>query len=127
MKNGKIANINVDLPGLFLRWVELTKPFHMLAPQHSELLGMLLYHNYILSRSVTDEDLVWKMVFSYDTKSEIKDAMGIKGQQLQNLLTILRKKGVVKDNKVVNTYVPNLEPNAKSFSIIFNLNIKDNE
>jgi hypothetical protein len=126
MKNGKIANVNVDVPGLFLRWVELTKPFHKLSGQLSSVLGLLLYHNYRLSKSITDEDLTWKMVFSYETKNEIKESLDIKGQHLQNILTTLRKKNIIKNNQVVNTYVPNLEHDAKSFSIIFNLNIKDN-
>jgi hypothetical protein len=63
------------------------------------------------------------MVFDYDTKQLIKKELGIKDPNLQNVLTSLRKKGVVIDNEIVSTYIPNIEVDSNNFKIIFNFNI----
>ena len=127
MKNGKIANINVSKKDLFMRWIEITRPFHKLTSQHSNVLGLLLYHHHTFGKSISDNDLAWKATFSYDTKAEIKEELDIKGQHLQNILSTLRKKNIIKNNQVIDAYVPNVEQDAKSFSIMFKLNIVADE
>ena len=40
---------------------------------------------------------------------------------------MLRNKKVIIDNEVIKLYIPELELKSKSFKIIFNFNIVDNE
>lgn len=127
MKNVKQANINVSLKQLFFRWLDVTKSFHNLANQQQQVLALLLYHHYKLSKQITNEKILWKAVFDYDTKQLIEDELGISNQGLQNNLTKLRKKNIIKDNKILSRYVPKLEKDSKNFKVIFNFNIVDEE
>lgn len=125
MKNTKIANINVTLKGLFSRWLDITVTFHKLTEQERNVLALLLYYHYLLKQDITNNKILWKMVFDYDTKMKIKEELKMKDSSLQNALTALRNKNVIKDNQIVATYIPELERSATSFKVIFNLNVKD--
>lgn len=127
MKNIKIANINVKLKNLFLRWLELTVMFHKLTKKERQVLALLLYYHFTLKKDITNPKILWKLVFDYDTKMKIKEELNMKDASFQNCLTALRKKNVIKDNMIVPTYIPELEVSSKSFKIVYNLNITDNE
>lgn len=127
MKNSKVANINVKLKGLFYRWLDITITFHRLTDKERSVLALLLFYHYTIKREVTNNKILWKMVFDYDTKMKIKEELGLKDASFQNLLTALRRKGVIKDNVIIPTYIPDLEDNAKEFKIVFNLRIVEDE
>jgi hypothetical protein len=123
MKNEKTANINVTLKNLFVRWLDITSTFHKLTKQERSVLALLLYHHYKFNKEITNPTILWKMVFDYNTKMQIKEELNMKDNLLQNILSALRRKNVIKDNVIVGTYIPRLERTAKSFRIVFNLNI----
>jgi hypothetical protein len=125
MRNGKVANIKVTPEKLFQWYMDVTKPFHKLSDQHALIVSQLLYYYYIYGKSISDDDITWKMVFNYETKAKIKEYVNIKDQQLQNILSVLRKKGIIKNNKIIDSYIPNIEPTAKSFMVVFNLTLQD--
>jgi|TARA_R110000851_G_scaffold133357_1_gene268157 hypothetical protein len=127
MKNGKVANIKVSRKSLLLRWLEITKPFHKLPNQQLNVLWLLLYYYFEYQKDITNDIVLWKMVFDYDTKLKIRDELGIKDGNFQNVLTSLRKKNIITDNKIVNTYIPNLENDSSNFKVIFNFIIADDE
>lgn len=123
MKNSKIANINITIKDLFKKWLEITKLFHKLTNQEIEVLALLLYYHYKYKKDITNEKILWKILFDYDTKLEIKEELNIKDQGIQNVLTSLRKKNIIRDNKIVSTFIPELDQDGKNFKIIFNFNI----
>lgn len=125
MKNVKQANINITLKKLFRQWLEITKSFHKLAKQPQEVLALLLYNHYILKKDITNEKILWKMVFDYDVRVSIQQELGITTASFNNNLTILRKKNIIKDNTIVSTYIPDLSKQADNFKVIFNFNIVD--
>lgn len=123
MKNSKIANINIRLKGLFKQWLVITRVFHKLTEQQMSILALLLYYHYILKQDITNEKILWKMVFDYDTKLKIRNELNISDQAIQNTLNILRKKNIIKSNRITPTYIPELEKDSTNFKIIFNFNI----
>lgn len=125
MKNTKTANINVTLKGLFSRWLDITVTFHKLTIQERDVLALLLYYHYKYNRELTNNKILWKMVFDYDTKMKIKEELDMKDSSLQNTLTSLRKKNVIRENEILPTYIPKMERDSKSFKVQFNLNIID--
>lgn len=127
MKNKKIANINITLKSLFFKWLDVTSSFHNLRKQEKDILALFLYYHYIYSKDITNNKILWKMVFDYDTKLKIKNELNIKDGSLQNSLTSLRKKNIIIDNEIIKTYIPNLIHKSNNFKIIFNFNILDNE
>jgi hypothetical protein len=119
----KIANINIKLKSFFYKWVEFTRPFHKLSNQQQKVLALLLYHHYRLAKEITNNKILWKSVFDYDTKLLINEELGIQPGALENLLSQLRKRNVIMEGQVSPVYIPKLSRKAKQFRIIFNFNI----
>ena len=125
MTGVNIARITTDLYGVLKNWMAFTKPFHNLTQQEQETVAALLYQYIKLRESVTNEDMLWKMVFDYDTKTEVKKLLGgIKDYSLQNVLSRLRTKGVIEDNRIKKSYIPNIATDTKKYKIIFDFNVK---
>lgn len=122
--NEKIANINVKFKDFFYKWIELTQPFHKLNNRQSRILALLLYHHNRLSYEITNPKILWKIVFDYDTKLLIAEELNIQTHSLENLLSQLRKKNIIVDNKITPYFIPNISKDAKNFKLIFNFNIK---
>lgn len=123
MNNIKIANLNVKIKNFFFRYVEFLQPFHKLTSQQQKVLALFLYYHYKLQKEITNNKVLWKEVFDYDTKKLISEELDIADQALQNLLSQLRKKNVIIDNQISALYVPALSNNSKTFTITFNFNI----
>jgi len=127
MSNNKTANINVSLKQLFNKWLSITASFHKLNNQQQQVLALLLYYHYTLKKDITNNKLLWKIVFDYDTKLKIKEELNMNDSIFQNILSMLRRKKVIIDNEVVSFYIPDLDLGSKSFKVVFNFNIVDNE
>ena len=122
-KDEKIATINVKLKDFFIKWIEFTKPFHKLNPKQSQVLSLLLYHHYLLSFEITNEKILWKSVFDYDTKVLIYEELNIKSSSLENLLSQLRNKNIIIDNKITPYFIPNINKKTKEFKLTFNFKL----
>lgn len=123
MKNIKIANINVSVKGLFIKWVELTRPFHKLTNQQQKVLALFLFHHYSLKKEITNDKILFKILFDYEVKQKIKDELSIKDSVFQNIMYFFRKKGIIIDGRISNNYIPVLNKDATNFKLIFNFNI----
>lgn len=121
----KIANIQSDRKQFFFKWIEFTRPFHKLRNQLQTVLALLLYHHYELGQVISNETILWKQVFDYDTKVLIMNEMNIQPQSLENLLTELRKNKVIIDNKVVPVFVPNIQKDTEHFTVKINFKINE--
>ena len=124
MENTSIATIRTDFRGVLDKWINFTYPFHNLTLKEQSVLAALLYYYFIFKKDIKSEDVVWKMVFDYDTRMKIKQELDMKDYALQNNLTRLRKKKILKNNKIVKHYIPNIKWDAKSFKIVFNFILK---
>jgi hypothetical protein len=123
--NVKSLNVNVHLKTMFNLWLGITHTFHKLTKQQISVLALLLYYHHELSKDITNNKILWKMVFDYEIKEKIKKELELGDAGFQNVLTRLRKKGIINNNQIVSTYIPKLEKNSKSFRVIFNFNIID--
>jgi len=123
MKNAKIANMNIKLKDLFLKWLEITKSFHGLSKQRQQILALFLFYHYEYSKDITNEKILWKTVFDYDTKKLIEEELGVSNQAVQNFLTYCRRVGIISKGKVTSAYIPPITKGSKNFKIIFNFNI----
>lgn len=126
MNNVKIANMNTSVKGLFMKWVELTKPFHNLTKQQMNVLALFLFHHYNLKKEITNEKILFKLLFDYEVKQKIKDELNIKDSVFQNIMTFFRKKGIIINKKISSNYIPVLTKDSNNFKLIFNFNITDN-
>jgi len=124
MKNVKQANINIKLKDLFLKWLDITSSFHNLTGQQKDVLALFLYYHYKFKKEITNDKILWKLVFDYDTKALIKEELNLKNAGLQNILTVFRKRNIINEkNEITPVYIPALEQDSTEFKIIFNFNI----
>lgn len=123
MENCKVTTLNIKIKNFFFRYIEFLYPFHKLRKQEQTLVSLLLYHHYNLKKEITNEKILWKEVFDYDTKILIAEEMQIGSQALENLLTKLRKSNVIIDKKISNLYIPIISEKSKKFIMKFNFNI----
>tara|TARA_R110000868_G_scaffold143967_3_gene362722 strand:- start:860 stop:1198 length:339 start_codon:yes stop_codon:yes gene_type:complete len=110
-------------------WLEFLKPYHKLANKEIEALGLMLYYRHELSKEVSNEDLVDKLLFSSDIRQKIKtDLGGMKNGVFNNLLSTLRRKKVLSTkNKITSSLIPNKDPMSKEFSLVFNFQINEDK
>ena len=47
----------------------------------------------------------WKLIFDYDTKTEIRTKLQLSDASLNNNLSALRKKGIIRKNKVSDSFL----------------------
>lgn len=127
MNNIKTANLNVKIKNFFFRYIEFLKPFHKLSTQHSTVLALLLYYHYKLSKEITNNKILWKSVFDYDTKILITEELNMSNASLENVLTSLRKKKVIINKEISPLYIPNLNNIKEKFTININFKITDEE
>lgn len=125
MNNVKSANLNVKIKNFFFRYIEFLQPFHKLQKQQYTVVALLLYHHHMFSKEITNNKILWKTVFDYDTKILITDELGITLQGLENIYTKLRKSKVIIDNQVSSVYIPEMDKKNKAFTININFKIID--
>lgn len=127
MMNSKTATLNLKIKNFFFRYIEFLKPFHNLTNQEQKVLALFLYYHYKLSKEITNNKVLWKEVFDYDTKRLILDELQIEDSGLQNILTSLRKKKVIIDKQISKNYIPDITNKPKTFVLTFNFNLIYNE
>lgn len=123
MRNINIKRIHTSKKQIFRFWLEFLKPYHKLRQKEIEALALMLYYRYELSREVYNPDLVDKLLFSTDTRKQMRADLGnMDPKVFNNLLTNLRKKKVLTKENVIN---PGLIPNMSEdgFKLVFNFEI----
>lgn len=123
--NVKSLNVNVRLKTMFKTWLQITTTFHKLTKQQIDVLALFLFYHYEIKKDVTNNKIVWKMVFDYEVKNDIKKELGLGTAGFQNVMTQLRKKGIIQNGQIVPTYIPKLSTDSTNFRVIFNFNIID--
>ena len=125
MKNTNIKRISTSKKYIFRHWLQILKPYHKLRDKEQEALALMLYYRYELSQEVSNPDLVQKLLFSTDTRKQMRADLGGMGPKVfNNLLTALRKKGVLGKDNVIN---PGLVPKMSEtgFKLIFNFEVNE--
>jgi hypothetical protein len=124
-KNMNIKRIHTDKKSIFRYWLEFLKPYHKLRNKEIEALSLMLYYRYELSREIPNLDMVDMILFSTETRGKIRAELNDMSQKVfNNLLTSLRKKGVLtKENKINHVLIPNMTENG--FKLVFNFEVQD--
>lgn len=74
---------------------------------------------------ITNDKILWKEVFSYESKLEIAEELGVSSQSIENMLSQLRKKGVIVNNRLTPAFIPNMQHDLKNFELVINFKIMD--
>ena len=91
----------------FLRsWLEVMKPFHHLAPREMDFAAMLLMKRHEISKEVTNQNLIDKLLFERETMEELMNNSGLTRAHVQVILRRLRESGLLEGKKVSKSYIP---------------------
>ena len=123
----RVANVKTTVRKFFHHWITVTYPIHNLGKTEKAVLAELLYFRYMLSQDVKNEDLVNKLLFDYEIKVKICEAIGIPKARMPLVLTLLRKKGIVKGRTLNKSYMPELKLGDKEFVMAYKFRLEDNE
>lgn len=103
----------------FLRsWLEIMRPFHHLAPREMDFTAVLLAKRNEISKSVTNQNMIDKLLFEEETKEAMMQEAGVTKMHMQAILRRLRENGVLNGKKVSPTYIPTWTE-GKPFRMVF--------
>lgn len=126
-KNTDIVSISTNLKtsslNFFKLWLEFLKPLHRLSGREVAVLAALLQRRFELSRTITDDDILDKVLFTDEIKKGIVGSLGISPGNFQSVLTNLRKAGVITNNTISKRYIPSLEYEEDSYRLLLNFRI----
>ena len=82
----------------YRQYLEILNPLIKLRKRELDVLASLLrYNNQLLK---VPEEHRWKIIFEYDTKTEIRTDLNLSEAGMNNMLSALRKKKIIKNNRV---------------------------
>lgn len=119
----KVNNIR-DAIKLYL---SITKPGHKLKPREIEIVAELCFVYYENKHRFTEDIDAWAYVFDYDQRIMICDTLGIQKNLYEVYLTSIRKKGAIKNNRVLPNYSLPFDKETKAIEILFRLDIDGQE
>lgn len=120
-----VIRIPCTLDGKFFRhWFEFLSPYHNLTKREIDVAVAILQHRFKLSKVITDQELLDKILMNEDTKRTIREELGLSLAHFQIILTKLKKVNVIVDNKVNPKFIPKIREGEKYFQLLllFDLN-----
>lgn len=125
-----VIRIPTSLKGKFFRiWIEFLTPLHSLTNREKDVVAAFIKARFELSKSITDDTLLDKVVMSDDVKEKIKAECNVSDAFFQVILGKLRKTNVIIDGKINPKFIPkNLSLDDKSFQLLlyFDLDERNN-
>ena len=114
------SKLEMSPDGDFFRvWVAFLEPIHNLTKKEMDVLALYLKERYELSKRITDNDTIDRVLMSYDTRRLICEKCGIKCKHLNVILSKFRKNGVIKDGKLHLLLMPIFNKEGAGLMIYF--------
>lgn len=88
---------------ILLSILKFIPPYSRLANREREVLAELYYYNNALS--YIEEDKRMKLIFDYDTRTEIATKLNISSDSVYNIVSSLKRKGLVEHRNLVSKYI----------------------
>lgn len=90
----------------FKIWFMFLQPFHHLTEREMEVATSFVKQRYELSKVVSDNDILDKLVMSEDTKRKVREECNITLPHFQVIMGKLRKNNIIVDGKLNPRYIP---------------------
>lgn len=122
--NNNVQHIKATEEQFFKLWINMLQPFLKLRKQEVEMLSKMLYFRYKISCAVEDKSLIDAILFSEENRKKMREELKYEVYTFNNNLTILRKKGLVKDKSINVVIIPNVERGFENFNFTYSISIK---
>lgn len=122
MKPTNILKIkSSDLDELFLNWFLILKPVHNLSNKECILAAKLYKYRNDLKEVILDKEILDTTILSDSYRKKMIEEMEISMIHLQVLLTSLRKKNIIIDNRLNPRYIPQIKDSNLTLYINFEI------
>lgn len=102
----------------FKMWFMFLQPFHRLTEREMEVAASFVKQRYELSKVVSDNDILDKLVMSEDTKRKVREECNITLPHFQVIMGKLRKNNIIVDGKLNPRYIPKVIEENGSFKLM---------
>ncbi len=109
----------------FRLWVSFLSPYHDLTDREADVLTCLLKSRHELLKEITNEDLLYQVLFSEKNKRKIYTELGISNLNFNVLVARLKKKNLIINDKINNRFIPALKSDSNEFKILILFEFKD--
>lgn len=102
----------------FKMWFMFLQPFHHLTEREMEVATSFVKQRYELSKVVSDNDILDRLVMSEDTKRKVREECNITLPHFQVIMGKLRKNNIIVDGKLNPRYIPRVIGENGSFKLM---------
>lgn len=117
-KPDSVVRIPGNKDSFFRKWFEFLSPFHNLTAREMDVATAFVKQRYELSKVIKDSEVLDREVMSDFTKRKVREECNITLPHFQVIMSKLRKSRIIVDGKLNPRFIPNLEEDAKSFSLL---------
>ena len=110
---------------LFKKWFIFLKPFHGLTDREIDIIACFAKERYELSKVISDEVLLDKVVMNEDTKKKVREECDVTLPHFQVIMSKLKKSKVIVDNKINPKFIPNFKPGENAFQLLFYFRLEE--
>lgn len=125
---GRINNV-ITIPtsteGKFFRyWLEFLRPFHKLTDREIDVTASFLKQRYELSKVVSDQEVLNKLIMSEDTKRKVREDCQISQAHFQVIMTKLKKSKIIDNGRINPKFIPKLDKDSNNFQLLLHFDLK---
>lgn len=102
----------------FKMWFMFLQPFHHLTEREMEVATSFVKQRYELSKVVSNNDILDRLVMSEDTKRKVREECNITLPHFQVIMGKLRKNNIIVDGKLNPRYIPRVIEENGSFKLM---------
>ena len=102
----------------FKMWFMFLQPFHRLTEREMEVATSFVKQRYELSKVVSDNNILDRLVMSEDTKRKVREECNITLPHFQVIMGKLRKSNIIVDGKLSPRYIPRVIEENGSFKLM---------
>lgn len=124
-KPNSVIALKGSLEGSFFRiWLEFLRPFHKLTERETDVVAAFLKERYLLSKVVSDQEILNKLTMGEDTKKKVREACNISQAHFQVIMTKLKKNNVIDNGKINPRFIPRINEGDKSFQLLLSFELQ---
>jgi hypothetical protein len=117
-KVNSAIRIPTTLDEFFRYWFDFLRPFHHLTEREIDVATALVKQRYNLSKVITDESILDKVVMSDDTRKKVREECQLSIPHFQVIMGKLKKNKIITDGRINPKFVPEIVEEDGNFQLL---------
>lgn len=128
VKADNVIAIPIHLDKEFFQfWFNILHPFHGLSKSQVGVVAALVQKRFELSHSIIDPKVLDKVLMSSEVREQIREGCKMSKGQFQVTLSILRKKGVIIEERINPKFIPRVAVGSDNFKLLIVFKFLDDD